>query len=95
MNKITTNIHGSNVVNSTSGIMIQEVKSGFDVSNKDRTLPLYKRSATRSLKVDTLETLTPIHIYSRVGPKFSKGAVFSPPTVDSEVYLKCAQEYHV
>ena len=29
MNKITTNIHGSNVFNSTAGIMIQEVQSGF------------------------------------------------------------------
>ena len=81
MNKMTTNIHGSNVVNSTGGIMIQEMKPGFDVSNKDRPLPVYKRSVTRSLKVHTPETLAPIHIYSRVGPKFPKGAVFSPPTV--------------
>ena len=95
MKKITTNIHGSNVVNSTGGFMIQEVKPGFDVSNKDRTLPVYKRSATCSLKVDTPETLALIHIYSRVGPKIPKGAVFSPPIVHSEVYLKCIQEYHV
>jgi len=32
MNKTTTNIHGSNVVNSTAGIMIQEVKSGFSAT---------------------------------------------------------------
>lgn len=32
MNKIMTNIHGSNVVNSTGGIMIQEVKPGFDAN---------------------------------------------------------------
>ena len=38
LNKITTNIHGSNVVKSTGGIMIQEVKPGFAVSNKERTL---------------------------------------------------------
>jgi len=82
MNKITTNIHGSNVVNSTGGIMIQEVKPGFGVNNKDRTLPLHKRSTSRSLKVDTPETLAPIHIYSRVGPKFPEGAVFTPPTVN-------------
>ena len=43
--KITTNMHGSNVVNSTVGIMIQEVKHGFD-TNQDRTLPIYKRSNT-------------------------------------------------
>ena len=95
MNKITTNIHGSNVVNSTGGIMIQEVKPGFDVNNKERTLPIYKRSMTRSLKVDTPEILAHIHIYSRVGPKFPKGAVFTPPTINSEVYSKCIQDYHV
>ena len=30
LNKVTTNIHGSNTVNSTGGIMIQEDKHGFD-----------------------------------------------------------------
>ena len=63
INKITANIHGSNVVNSTGGIMIQEVKYGFD-TNQDRTLPIYKRSNTRSQKVDTPETMAPVHIYS-------------------------------
>lgn len=95
MNKITTNVHGSNVVNSAGGIMIQEVKPGFDATIQDRTLPLYQRSKTRSLKVDTPETLVPVHIYSRVGPKFPDGAVFSPPTENSEVYSKCIQEYRV
>ena len=89
MNKITTNINGSNVVNSTGEIMIQEVKPGFGVNNKDRTLPIYKQSTTHALKVDTPETLAPIHIYSRVGPKFPKGATFTPPTINTEVYSKC------
>ena len=53
MNKITTNIHGSNVVNRAGGIMIQEVKPGFDANNKDWTIPIYKRSMARFLKVDT------------------------------------------
>ena len=35
LNKITTNIHGSNVVNSTGGIMIREVKSGFEGHSLD------------------------------------------------------------
>ena len=95
MNKITTNIHCSNVVNSTGGIMIQEVKQGFNVNVKDRTLPIYKRSMARSLKVDTPETLAPIQIYNRVGPKFPLGAVFTPPTANSEVYSKCIQVYQV
>ncbi|KAK3700755.1 hypothetical protein QZH41_010937 [Actinostola sp. cb2023] len=94
MNKITTNIHGSNVVNSAGGIMIQEVKPGFDAKN-DRTLPLYKRSTTRALKVDTPETLAPVHIYSRVGPKLPERAMFTMPTVNSEVYLKSVKEYQV
>ncbi|KAI4832249.1 hypothetical protein KUCAC02_015223 [Chaenocephalus aceratus] len=40
LNRITTNVHGSNVVNSAGGIMIQEVKESH-VSTKNRTLPLY------------------------------------------------------
>ena len=95
MNKITTNIHGSNVVNSTGGIMIQEVKPGFDVTNQDRKLPVYMRSKTRSMKVDTPETLAPVVIYSKTGPKFPEGAVFTPPTSNDEVYSKCVQEYRV
>ena len=42
-NKITTDVHGSIVVNSAGGIMIQEVKTGFN-SDQERTLPLYDRS---------------------------------------------------
>lgn len=75
--------------------MIQEVKPGIYATNQDRTLPLYKRSKTRSLKVDTPETLAPVHIYSRVGPKFLEGAVFTPPIVNDHVYSKCMQEYRV
>jgi len=50
MNNITTNIHGSNVVNSTAGLMIQEVKSGFSATD-DRVLPVYKRGTKHSPKV--------------------------------------------
>ena len=95
LNKITINIHGSNMVNSTGGIMIQEVKCEFDITSQDRTLPLYKRSKTRSLKVGTPEILAPVHLYSRVGPTFPEGAVFTPPTINSEVYSKCLQAYRV
>lgn len=93
MNKITTNIHGSNVVNSAGGIMIQEVKAGFDPRNEDRKLPTYKRNSTRSMKLDTPETLAPIHIYTRVGPIFPKRTVFTPPTINKDVYSKSIQEY--
>ena len=41
MNKITMNINGSNVVNSTAGVMIQAVKSGFGATD-GRVHPVYK-----------------------------------------------------
>lgn len=97
LNKVMTNIHGSNVVNSTGGIMIQEVKPGFDTTNsgQDRKIPLYKRTKSRSLKVGTPETLAPVNIYSRVGPVFPKDSVFTPPATNNEIYLKCIQEYRI
>jgi len=95
MNRITTNIHGSNVVNSTGGIMIQEVKPGFHATNRDRTLPLFERSKAHTQKVDMPKTLAPVHIYSRVGPKFPEGAVFTPPIINIQVYSRCIKEYHV
>ena len=94
LNKITTNVHGSNVINSAGGIMIQEVKPGFN-SDQERTLPLYDRSKDRSLKINTPETLPPLHIYNRVGPKFPAGASFSPPAENKQVFDTCMQEYYV
>lgn len=92
MNKITTNIHGHNVVNSTAGIMIQEIKPGFTAS-EERILPVYKRSSVRALNVDTPETLAPVHIYNRVGPKLPERATFTQPTQNDDVYLKAKREY--
>ena len=65
------------------------------IPNQDRTLPIYKRSNTRSLNVDTTETLIPVHIYSRFGAKFPERTVFTPPAINSEVYSKCIHEYRV
>ena len=78
MNNMTTSIHGSNVVNSAGGIMIQETKSGY-VATPERKIPLYQRSRSRSLKTGTPEILAPVHLYNRVGPKFPQDAVFTPP----------------
>ena len=75
--------------------MIQEVKSGLDSSQSHRTLPLYERSNTRSLKVDTPETLAPLHIYGRVGPRFPDGAVFTPPPTNDDIYIQSINEYRV
>ncbi|KAG1668503.1 hypothetical protein GQR58_017845 [Nymphon striatum] len=59
LNKITTNVHGSNVVNSTGRIMIQEVKPNTDIADKDRILPLKQRNKTRCLEDGTPLTLPP------------------------------------
>ena len=44
LNKITTNIYGSNVVNSAGGIMIQETKAGYDAISHETILPAYDRT---------------------------------------------------
>ena len=94
LNKITTNVHGSNVVNSTGGIMIQEVKPGI-VTNHERKLPLHSRTKMRSLQVDTPQTLPPVHIHNRVGPKFPVGAVFTPSTENEQVYESSTIKHHL
>ena len=48
LNKTTTNVHGSHIVNSAGGIMLQEVMPGFE-SSKVRTLPTIDKSKQRSL----------------------------------------------
>ena len=62
LNVLTTSIHGSNVVNSTGGIMIQEIKPGVDVDNMipKRYLPLY----TRSLKLEESHNLLPVYTHT-------------------------------
>lgn len=72
LNKITTNVHGPNVVNSTGGIMIQEVKPHFDVTNQARILPLQERNRIRGLKVDMPPKLAPFHIWSCWSHVFSR-----------------------
>ncbi|KAG1660362.1 UDP-glucuronosyltransferase 2B33 [Nymphon striatum] len=95
LNKITTNVHGSNVVNSTGGIMIQEVKPNTDIADKDRTLPLKQRNKTRCLGDGTPLKMPHFHIYGRVGPKFPTGAKFSPPIKNDKLYSECIREYRL
>ena len=92
LNKITTNIHGSNVVNSAGGIMIQETASDA-LPCTERTISLYERNKTRSLKTDTPETLPPVTIYNRESPKFPQNASFVPP--DDDVLASSLKEYYV
>ena len=65
LNKILTNVIGSNKVNSAVGIMLHEVK-GDTGSTSQRTLPTAARSKKRSLKVDVPTTLAPVTIYNCV-----------------------------
>ena len=38
LSNITTTIHGSNIVNSTGGVVIKGVKDGYTVTNTNRAL---------------------------------------------------------
>lgn len=93
LNKTTTSVHSTNIVNSAGGIMVQEVKPGFE-SNKVRMLPIIDKSKQRSLKVDTPETLPPLH-FPRVGPKFPDGSSFTPPAENDVVFAAKMKEYYV
>ena len=95
LNKINTNVYGLNVVNSTGGIMIQEVKPNIDIADKDRNLPLKQWNKTRCLEVRTPATFPPVHIYGRVGPKFPTATKFSPPIQNENMYVECIQEYRL
>ena len=93
LKKTTTNAHGNNIVNSAGGIMLQEIKPGFE-SSKTRLLPIIDKSQQRSLKVDTPETLPPLH-FTRVGPTFPDVSSFSPNAENYSVYTAMMQEYYV
>ena len=70
LNKIHLNNHGFNLVNSTGGIMIQEVNPRFVKKSNEHTLPLLKWDSARSLKLDEPEILPPVYLYKKKGPKF-------------------------
>ena len=72
--------------------MIQEIKPGFESSNKC-SLPILNTSQKRSLKVDTPETLPPLH-FSRVGPTFPDGSSFTPPAENNFVFEANMKSYY-
>ena len=90
-NKITTNVHGTNVVNFAAGIMIQE-KDTNRALDRVRTLPLYDRSNQKRLSLETPETISQLTIYSRESPQFPDSADFTPP--EGEVYSACLKVYY-
>ena len=97
LNKITTNIHGNNVVNHTGGIMIQEVKRDVDMNSptQERTLPLYKRADSRRVNTKVAEKIPPFQLYKRVGPTFPGNASYEHPDINKTIYNKCLTELHI
>jgi hypothetical protein len=93
LNKTTTNVHGSNIVNSAGGIMLQEVKPGLENSTV-RTLPIIYKSQQRNKNVDTPETLPPL-VFTRVGPKLPDGSSLTPPAENDAVYVATMKEYYI
>ena len=63
LNKVTTNVHASNVINHPGGIMIQEVKTGYDIEQRrqSRTLPIYQRSRTSTFKTNRQDKTNLFH----------------------------------
>ena len=102
LNVLTTSIHSSNVVNSTGGIMIQEIKPATDVDNviPKRCLLLYKRNNTRSLKLEESHNLLPVHTHTHIYIiavilNLLKMIPFFPPTENDEVFTQCITKYHI
>ena len=99
LNKIHTNITGSNVVNSAADIILQEVKSDNRSNSSERALqkrvPTAKRNKERSLNVDALSIPVPVTIYKRVEPSFPEKTLL-PPTADNDFeFKKCMKEYDI
>lgn len=92
LNKIMTNIHGCNVVNSAGGIMIQEVSLSPQTNQAVRSLPTTKRDHKRS-QIEPPPSLVPIHLYDRNGPKFPNNASFKT-LPDNEQHMLCAMKHY-
>ncbi|XP_069136919.1 uncharacterized protein [Argopecten irradians] len=94
LNKITTNVHESNIINSAGGIIIQETKPDVDVSHH-RTLPTFNRTKERRLTSDTTETLPAMNLGIRVGPKFPAEASFTTPVENNDAFKKGLHVYYI
>ena len=94
LNEMLTNIHSNSIVNSTGGIMIQEVKSDYVA---DKT-PSSKESNQQTSRLDLLldsntEDLQPVHIATRKDPSFPKEASFFPPVANDVEYDLALKRY--
>ena len=94
LNEIKTNVIGNNVVNSAGGIMLQEVTEDA-IATTSRTLPLIQKTHKRSLTDHTPETIPPLCIPNRDGPRFPETATFTTPIENEEELAHFLQEYYV
>lgn len=94
LNKIITTINGSNNIDFAAGIIMQETKLSFSRPT-ELALPILEHSKTRSLKVKTPETLQPVHLYSRYGPKFPSTARFTLDHGMTEHYNFALGKYYI
>ena len=63
LNKITTNVHASNMINHPGRIMIQEVKIGYDIEQRrqSRTLLICQRSQISTFKTNGQDKINLFH----------------------------------
>ena len=92
VNKIFTNVTGSNVVNSAAGTMVQEQKNET-TSSVWQTQPMLDRSKERSLKLERPTVLPPKVICKRTGLLFPEAAVLSPPPANDTKYSLRTKEH--
>jgi len=95
LNKMLTNIHGNSIVNSTGGIMIQEVKCEHVTHKSQSSTENVQQTNSLDLLLDanTTNDLQPFHIASRVGPSFPRDALFVHPAVNDMEYDKALTSY--
>ena len=92
LNKILTNVTGPNVVNSATGIMLQEQKK--ETSSAKQPRPMLDGSKERSLKLERPIVLPP-KVIKRTGLVFPEAAILSPPPANDTEYSLRAKEHLV
>ena len=86
LNRVTTNVEGSNVVNATGCMMFQVVEEGY-TPGSERVLTQFSRKDTKNHKPEVPESLAPKTLYSRGGPKFPDDTVFKESLLEYYAWL--------
>ena len=94
LNKMLTNIHGNSIVNSTGGIMIQEVKSDYVADKTQSSRESNQQTSSLDLLLDSnTDDLQPVHNATRKDPSFPKEASFLPPVANDVEYDLALKRY--